>query len=138
MECHEAEALLGAYLDGELEPAVSASVRAHAETCVTCRQRLADMHSIGRMVRQAPYYQAPEALRARLTQARPRSRATSHLLAWAAAVVMVVSSGRGVRPLDAALTPVVLLGVVGRVSLCRCYRSAVRGAVIRTHQFVLQ
>ena len=91
MECHEAEALLGAYLDGELEPAVSTSVRAHAETCVTCRQRLADMQSIGRMVRQAPYYQAPDRLRARVAQARTQSTTTSHLRAWAAAAVIVVS-----------------------------------------------
>ena len=92
MECCEVEGLLGAYLDGELEPAVSTSVREHADTCATCRQRLATLESLGRMVRRAPYYQAPDTLRARLTQARPRSTATtSHRLAWAAAAVMVAS-----------------------------------------------
>ena len=65
MECREAEDLLGAYLDGELEPPVSTSVRDHADTCATCRQRLANLESIGRMVRRAPYYQAPAGLRAR-------------------------------------------------------------------------
>jgi anti-sigma factor RsiW len=91
VECHEAEALLGAYLDGELEPAVSTPVRAHAETCVRCRQRLADMQSIGRMVRQAPYFQASDQLRARVAQARTPSSTTSHLRAWAAAAAIVVS-----------------------------------------------
>ena len=91
MECREAEGLLGAYLDGELEPAVSTSVRDHADTCAACRQRLANLESIGRMVRRAPYYQAPDGLRARVTQARTRSTTTSHLLAWAAAAVMVAS-----------------------------------------------
>ena len=42
MDCHEAEAVLGALLDGELDPAVSTPVQAHAETCAKCRQRLAE------------------------------------------------------------------------------------------------
>jgi anti-sigma factor RsiW len=91
VDCREVEGLLGACLDGELEPAVSASVREHVDACAACRQRLANLESLGRMVRRAPYYQAPETLRARLTPARPRSTATSHLLAWAAAAVMVAS-----------------------------------------------
>ena len=110
MDCREVEGLLGPYLDAELEPAVSASVRDHADACAACRQRLATLESIGRMVRRAPYYQAPDALRARLTDSRARSTATSHLLAWAAAVVMVASlagsilfvrsSTRAVRTVD--------------------------------------
>jgi anti-sigma factor RsiW len=91
VDCREVEGLLGAYLDGELEPPVSASVREHVAACAACRQRLANLESIGRMVRRAPYYQAPETLRARVTPARPRSAAPSHLLAWAAAAVMVAS-----------------------------------------------
>jgi anti-sigma factor RsiW len=91
VECREAEGLLGAYLDGELEPAVSTSVRDHLDACAACRQRLANLESIGRMVRRAPYYQAPEPLRARLTRAHTRSSAPSQVLAWAAAVVMVAS-----------------------------------------------
>jgi anti-sigma factor RsiW len=59
--------------------------------CAACRGRLANMETIGRMIQRAPYYQAPEALRARLTLARPRSTATSHRLAWAAAAVIVAS-----------------------------------------------
>ena len=91
MDCHEVEGLLSAYLDGELEPAVSTSVGAHVNTCAACRQRLANLESVGRMVRRAPYYQAPDRLRARLTQSRTRSTTRSQLLAWAAAVVMVAS-----------------------------------------------
>jgi anti-sigma factor (TIGR02949 family) len=91
VDCREVEGLLSAYLDGELEPTVSTSVRDHADACAACRQRLANLESIGRMVRRAPYYQAPDALRARLTHSRTRSIATSRLLAWAAAVVMVAS-----------------------------------------------
>jgi anti-sigma factor RsiW len=105
VDCREVEGLLDAYLDGELEPAVSTSVRSHVDGCAVCRQRLANLESIGRLVRRAPYYQAPEALQARLTQARPRSRGTSSLLAWAAAVVMVASLGGSVLILKSSRVP---------------------------------
>jgi anti-sigma factor RsiW len=108
--CREVGGLFGAYLDGELEPAVSASIREHVDACAACRQRLVNLESLGRMVRRAPYYQASETLRARLTPARPRSTATSQLMAWAAAAVVVMSltgsilfvssSARATRPVD--------------------------------------
>jgi anti-sigma factor RsiW len=110
VDCRDVEGLLDAYQDRELEPAVSASVRDHVDGCPACRGRLAKLESIGRTIRRAPYYQAPDALRARLTQSPARSTPSSHLLAWAAAVVMVVSLGgsllfirssaRAARPLD--------------------------------------
>jgi anti-sigma factor RsiW len=110
MDCHEVEGLLGAYQDRELEPAVSLSVRDHLDACAACRHRLATVESIGRLIRRAPYYQAPEALRARLMQARTARSATSGRLAWAAAAVIVASltgslvfvrsSPRGARTLD--------------------------------------
>ena len=117
MECREAEDLLGAYLDGELEPPVSASVRDHVDTCATCRQRLANLESTGRMVRRAPYYQAPAGLRARVIHGRARSAATPHWLAWAAAAVVVASltgsilfvrsARRALDPVDAVAQEVV-------------------------------
>ena len=117
MECREVEDLLGAYLDGELEAAVSTSVRDHADTCASCRQRLANLETIGRMVRRAPYYQAPDALRARLTYARTRTAATPRWVAWAAAAVLVASvtgsivfvrsSTRAPDPVDALAQEVV-------------------------------
>jgi anti-sigma factor RsiW len=91
VDCHEVEGLLDAYQDRELEPAVSTSVQDHVDACAGCRGRLANMDALGRMIRRAPYYQAPEALRARITQTRTRSTAPSRWLAWAAAVVMVAS-----------------------------------------------
>jgi anti-sigma factor RsiW len=91
VDCREVVGLLDAYQDRELEPAVSGSVREHVGVCAACRGRLVNLDTIGRMIRRAPYYQAPEALRVRLTQARPRPRATSPLLAWAAAAVLVAS-----------------------------------------------
>jgi anti-sigma factor RsiW len=91
VDCHEVERLLDAYQDRELEPAVSVSVRDHVDGCVACRGRLANAQAVGRMIRRAPYYQAPEALRARLTQDRRRPRGMSPLPVWAAAAVLVAS-----------------------------------------------
>jgi anti-sigma factor RsiW len=120
VDCHDVEGLLSGYLDGELEPGVSTSVRDHVDGCAACRQRLANLESIGRMVRRAPYYEAPDALRARLTHSRTRSTTRSQLLAWAAAVVMVASlsgsilfvrsstqAARTVDPVDAVAQEVV-------------------------------
>jgi anti-sigma factor RsiW len=91
VDCREVEHLLDAHRDGELESPVSTSVQDHVEACEACRGRLANMESVGRSIRRAPYYQAPDRLRARLAQSPMRSTATSHLLAWAAAVILVAS-----------------------------------------------
>ena len=120
MDCREVEGLLDAYQDRELEPAVSTSVRDHVDACAACRQRLANLESVGRMVRRAPYYQAPDALRPRPADTRTRSAARSHLLAWAGAAVMVASltgsilfvrsstrAARTVDPVDAVAQEVV-------------------------------
>jgi anti-sigma factor RsiW len=91
VDCRDLENLLDAYLDRELEPAESASVRDHVGSCVACRERLADRESLGRQVRRAPYYAAPDALRARLVPSRPRSSWTSPRLPWAAAAMLMIS-----------------------------------------------
>ena len=96
MECREVEHLFGAYLDGELEPAVSTSVTDHVDACAACRQRLAAAETVGRMVRRAPYSQASAEQRARISQTRTRSTTTPYLLAGAAAVVMIAFLGASI------------------------------------------
>jgi anti-sigma factor RsiW len=93
VNCHEIERLLDAYVDGELGPAESAAVREHFGTCAACGQRLADRESLGRLIRQTPYYPAPDRLRASVRAARKRSWFTPSLLAWAASVALVASLG---------------------------------------------
>ena len=93
MNCAEAARLLDPYVDGEAGAAESASLQSHAATCAACRQRLIDLESIGRLVRRAPYYQAPASLRAKVNDARPRSRFTPNLLAWAATMALAASVG---------------------------------------------
>jgi predicted anti-sigma-YlaC factor YlaD len=73
VDCREAKGLLDKYYDRELEPAASMSVHDHVDMCGACRQRLANLELIGRMIRRAPYYQPPDALRKRIAQARTRS-----------------------------------------------------------------
>lgn len=90
MDCRDVDELLDAYMDRELEPAQSASVREHVATCPGCRQRLADRESLGLAVRRAPYHAAPDALRMKLTATRARPR-VSHGLAWAASLALVAS-----------------------------------------------
>jgi anti-sigma factor RsiW len=80
-------------MDGEVGSAESASLQSHAAACVACRQRLMDLESLGRLVRRAPYYQAPPGLRARVIGASPRSRFTPNLLAWAATMALAASVG---------------------------------------------
>jgi anti-sigma factor RsiW len=87
--------LLEPYVDNELERGESAKISQHLETCAMCRHRLAERESVGRLVRGAPYYPAPDRLRAAVTAATMRapSRLTPRLLAWAAMVTLTVSLG---------------------------------------------
>ena len=95
MNCHEVGRLLDAYVDNELERGDSAEVGQHLETCTTCRRRLAERESLGRLVRSVPYYPAPDRLRAEVAVATMRapSRFTPRLLGWAAVVIMALSLG---------------------------------------------
>lgn len=91
--CLEAGHLLDAYIDNELGPAEAAEVRGHLASCAACRQTIADRESLGRLVRQLPYYQAPNALRAKIASASTRTRFNLRLFAWAAVLALAVSLG---------------------------------------------
>jgi len=91
--CHEVGRLLDAYVDHELDQAQSASLQEHLASCVGCSRRVADRESLGRLIRSVPYYEAPDRLRAHIATARPRTRYTPSLLAWAAALTLAVSLG---------------------------------------------
>ena len=95
MNCHEVGRLLDAYVDDELEPGDSAEIGQHLETCGVCRRQLAERESLGRLVRSAPYFTAPDRLRAAVATTRAPSRFTPRVLAWAAAVTLAVSLGSG-------------------------------------------
>jgi len=82
---------LDAYLDGELPPADTAAVRDHLATCASCRDALAAKESLGKVIRQAPYYAAPAALKARIAKSSPRARWTTSWVARAAVLLLAVA-----------------------------------------------
>jgi anti-sigma factor RsiW len=93
MTCHDVGRRLDAYVDDELDPIERTSVADHIDGCPACRQRLARLESLGRLVRGMPYYPAPDQLRTAVTSAPGRGRDTPRVLAWAAAVTLVASLG---------------------------------------------
>jgi anti-sigma factor RsiW len=93
VKCLETERVLDAYVDGELGPAESAAFEEHLGACAACSRRLADRELVGRLVRHAPYYSAPDRLRVSVLRARKRSMFTPRLLAMAATVALAASLG---------------------------------------------
>jgi anti-sigma factor RsiW len=91
VDCRETEALLPGYVDGELGRGESGAVRDHIAACAACRERLVNLESLGRMVRAAPYYAAPDRLRARIAIPPARSAWTPSLLRWAAVLILGAS-----------------------------------------------
>jgi anti-sigma factor RsiW len=96
LNCHEVGRSLDPYVDDELESDESADVGRHLDTCATCRHRLAERESLGRLVRSAPYYPASDRLRTAVAAATVRTppwRLTPRLMAWAAVVILAASIG---------------------------------------------
>lgn len=70
MNCDEARELIGALLDGELEPARRAAVEAHLAACAGCADERRAQRSLSASVRaEAPYHRAPADLRGRVGRA---------------------------------------------------------------------
>ncbi len=92
MNCHEAGALLDAYVDREVEPERAGLLEAHLDACPACRRRVEDLERLGSLVRSAPYHTAPAALRTRVAGMRWRWRLPQRL-AVAAALLAAVSLG---------------------------------------------
>jgi anti-sigma factor RsiW len=93
MNCLEAHRLLDAFVDDELGALEKGELDAHLGSCAACRQRLADLESLGRLVRRVPYYAAPNRLRRTLLASRKPTRFRPSLVAWAAAVTLVATLG---------------------------------------------
>ena len=95
MSCELVERDLDAYLDRELDAAASTAVREHVRTCAACRRQFAQRETLSRLVRAAPYYSAPDRLRARVLAQSSQSHSVRRVLTWAAAAVLVLSVGAG-------------------------------------------
>jgi RNA polymerase sigma-70 factor, ECF subfamily len=75
---------LDAYLDRELDADSSAAVREHVTACAACRRQLAQREALSRPLRGAPYYSAPDRLRAQVLAQSTRFDSRRRVLAWAA------------------------------------------------------
>ncbi|HYQ89126.1 MAG TPA: anti-sigma factor [Candidatus Binatia bacterium] len=103
MQCEDVLERLSAFVDDELDPLGSREIQEHLDRCPTCAEALGGMRGLGERLRaEAPYYPAPDSLRARVSQAawreasrgrgadRRRSVATWGWLGAAATVVVVL------------------------------------------------
>src|SRR5437899_4842353 len=76
MTCDEAEALLHALIDGELDAGHTREVENHIAGCRRCAAALRDYRAMSKMIAEAGvHYTAPLALRQRIEAALPRPQA---------------------------------------------------------------
>ena len=74
MSCGDAQALLHAYVDGELDLVNSLEIEKHLESCKSCARAVENQRALGESIRDGGlYYPPPAALRARLDAALTRS-----------------------------------------------------------------
>ncbi len=66
MDCPTCEAMVGAYVDGELSVAESAAFERALETCPECRRRLEETRAVSGLLRELPAEPPPDLLRARV------------------------------------------------------------------------
>jgi anti-sigma factor RsiW len=95
MSCEYLDRDLDAYLDRELDAAAATAARVHLGECAACRRRLAERETLSRFVRAAPYYPAPDRLRARVLAQTTRPTSRRRILTWAAAAALFISVGTG-------------------------------------------
>jgi len=105
VSCEAVNHDLDAYVDRELDADAAKAVRAHLGECTSCRRHVAERRALGQVVRSAPYYSAPDRLRARIAASAAKSRLSSRVLTWAAAAALVVAIGGGVALLRTATVP---------------------------------
>lgn len=66
MDCPTCEAMVDAYVDGELSARDSADFERALESCPACRQRLEAARVMSGLLRELPHERAPDLLRARI------------------------------------------------------------------------
>jgi anti-sigma factor RsiW len=105
MLCEDVLERLSAFQDDELDPVRSREIQQHLDGCLNCTDALGQMKELAERLRaEAPYYRAPDSLRARVAQAAwsdasrgrvsgRRIGATAQVWLAAAAAVMVLVGG---------------------------------------------
>src|SRR5207302_8261635 len=101
MDCPTCEAMVDAYLDGELSAADSAEFERALEACPDCRKRLEAGRAMSGLLRELPLEPAPDLLRARVERelraiaGRPlaKTRERVRWSAMAASLIVVLGIG---------------------------------------------
>ncbi|MBS0541573.1 MAG: zf-HC2 domain-containing protein, partial [Proteobacteria bacterium] len=97
MDCPTCEAMVDAYVDGELSATESSAFETALAACPECRRRLDEAKAMSGLLRELPADPAPDLLRARIERdlraiaARPRERL--RWMAMAASLIVAVSVG---------------------------------------------
>ncbi len=102
MDCPTCEAMVDAYVDGELTATESAHFERALELCPECRQRLDSARTVGNLLRDLPAEPAPDLLRAKIERElrgiagrTPVARRSERMcwMAMAASLIVAVSIG---------------------------------------------
>jgi anti-sigma factor RsiW len=101
MDCPTCEAMVDAYVDGELTATESADFERALVACPECRKRLDQARAVGSLLRDLPAEPAPDLLRARIERelrgiaGRPSTvrRERMRWMAMAASLIVAVSLG---------------------------------------------
>jgi len=107
MDCPTCEAMVDAYLDGELSASDSSEFERALDVCPECRQRLETGRAMGGLLRELPLEPAPDLLKARIERelraiagatAQPAApgRSPNQTMRWmamAASLIVAVSIG---------------------------------------------
>ena len=101
MDCPTCEAMVDAYVDGELSATENAAFEQALAVCPDCRARLESTREMSRLLRSLPAEPAPDLLRARIERelrsiaGRPREREREHVrwLAMAASLILALGVG---------------------------------------------
>lgn len=101
MDCPTCEAMVGAYVDGELSAAESAEFERALETCPECRRRLEETRAMSGLLRDLPAEPAPDLVRAKVelelraiagrSNLNPRER--TRWMAMAASLIVALGIG---------------------------------------------
>lgn len=102
MDCPTCEAMVDAYVDGELSASESADFERALEACPDCRRRLESAQAMSGLLHELPAERAPDLLRARIERelravaGKPRLASPTQGMRWMAmAASLVVAVGIG-------------------------------------------
>jgi anti-sigma factor RsiW len=101
MDCPTCEAMVDAYVDGELSATESVAFEQALPVCPQCRQRLEAARAMGSLLRELPVDPVPDLLRARIERdlraiaGRPRELVRGRLRWSAMAASLIVALGLG-------------------------------------------